>query len=140
MDIDQALHTFVEESRELLSQLEEALLYIEIAAQDEDTVNAMFRAAHTIKGSAGLFALDAVVAFTHVVENVMDKVRSGALRITPDLAAVLLPCCDHIGALISKNNTNNKQTTTPTHTTKKQKQQKKSAYSDTASHDSDGAK
>jgi len=140
MDIDQALHTFVEESRELLSQLEEALLYIEIAAQDEDTVNAMFRAAHTIKGSAGLFALDAVVAFTHVVENVMDKVRSGALRITPDLAAVLLPCCDHIGALISESIANDGQASAPTLAAGELLLQKLSAYSDTASHDSDGAK
>lgn len=140
MDIDQALHTFVEESRELLSQLEEALLYIETAAQDEDTVNAMFRAAHTIKGSAGLFALDAVVAFTHVVENVMDQVRSGALRITPELAAVLLPCCDHIGALISESIANNGQASAPTLAAGELLLQKLSAYSGTQSHDGDGAK
>src|SRR3569623_290221 len=140
MDIDQALHTFVEESRELLSQLEEALLYIEIAAQDEGTVNAMYRAAHTIKGSAGLFALAAVVAFTHLVENEMDKVRSGALRITPDLAAVLLPCCDNIGALISESIANDGQASAPTLAAGELMLQKLCAFSDTASHDSDGAK
>lgn len=101
MNLDHALLTFIEESRELLQQMEDALLYLETADQDEDTVNAMFRAAHTIKGSAGLFGLNAVVSFTHVVENVLDKVRGGEVRITPELAAALLPCSDHIGMLIS---------------------------------------
>lgn len=50
MDIEQALQTFVEESRELLQQMEDALLFLETSEQDEGTVNAMFRAAHTIKG------------------------------------------------------------------------------------------
>ena len=102
MDMEQALQTFLEESRDLLQQMEDALLYLESAEQDEDTVNAMFRAAHTIKGSAGLFALDYVVSFTHVVENILDKVRDGKLRITADLTAILLPCCDHIGVLIDE--------------------------------------
>lgn len=107
MDIEQALQTFVEESRELLQQMEDALLFLETSEPDEGTVNAMFRAAHTIKGSAGLFGLDAVVSFTHVVENVLDKVRGGEIRITPDLAGALLPCCDHIAALIGESMENN---------------------------------
>lgn len=102
MNIDQALLTFLEESRELLRQLEDSLMYLEGAEQDEDTVNAMFRAAHTIKGSAGLFALNEVVSFTHVVENILDQVRSGALPISPELVAILLPCGDHIGSLITE--------------------------------------
>jgi len=107
MNIDQALNTFLEESRELLQQMEDALMYLETAEQDEDTVNAMFRAAHTIKGSAGLFGLDSVVSFTHVVENILDQVRSGEILITPDLVAVLLPCSDHIGILINESMDNN---------------------------------
>jgi two-component system chemotaxis sensor kinase CheA len=102
MNIDQALLTFLEESRELLHQMEDSLMYLETSEQDEDTVNAMFRAAHTIKGSAGLFGLAEVVSFTHVVENILDQVRSGEIRITPDLVAVLLPCSDHIGLLITE--------------------------------------
>ena len=102
MNIDQALLTFLEESRELLRQIEDSLMYLETSEQDDDTVNAMFRAAHTIKGSAGLFGLDEVVSFTHVVENILDQVRSGDIRVTADLIAVLLPCGDHIGTLISE--------------------------------------
>jgi two-component system chemotaxis sensor kinase CheA len=107
MNIDQALLTFLEESRELLHQMEDSLMYLETAEQDEDTVNAMFRAAHTIKGSAGLFGLDEVVSFTHVVENILDQVRGGEIRITADLVALLLPCRDHIALLINESVENN---------------------------------
>lgn len=102
MNLDQALHTFIVESRELLEAMESALLgltQVDAEARDEP-VNAIFRAAHTIKGSAGLFGLDRIVEFTHVVESVLDNVRDG--KIDPDdaLVALLLSCGDHIGALI----------------------------------------
>ena len=72
MNLDSALSTFIEESRELLGAMEAALLEVEQAEQKEEMINAIFRAAHTIKGSSGLFGLDHVVAFTHVVESVLD--------------------------------------------------------------------
>ena len=75
MNLDQALHTFVAEAGELLVDMEDALLRLETEPDNEELVHAMFRAAHTIKGSAGLFGLDAIVSFTHVVENALDKVR-----------------------------------------------------------------
>ncbi|HUX64771.1 chemotaxis protein CheA [Sulfuricella sp.] len=101
MNMDQALQTFIIESRELLQDMEAALLRVESAPQDEDTINAIFRAAHTIKGSAGLFGLDGIVAFTHVAESVLDKVRDGNIQIDGDLVALLLSCCDHIGELVA---------------------------------------
>lgn len=98
MNIDQVMHTFIAESRELLEQMENALLAV---AQDgPEAVNATFRAAHTIKGSAGMFGLDPVVDFTHVAESVLDKVRDGVVPVTDELVALLLACCDHIGALV----------------------------------------
>jgi two-component system chemotaxis sensor kinase CheA len=81
--------------------MESILLRLESEPQDEETVNAMFRAAHTIKGSAGLFGLDAIVAFTHVVENVLDEVREGTQAVNGELVELLLKCCDHIGLLIT---------------------------------------
>ena len=102
MDMDQALQTFIVESRELLQAMEESLLYLETAPGDRDAINAMFRTAHTIKGSAGLFGLDHIVAFTHVVENVLDKVRDGEVAIDGDLTALLLSCGDHIGMLVDR--------------------------------------
>ncbi|MDZ7584070.1 MAG: chemotaxis protein CheA [Thiobacillus sp.] len=99
--MDQALQTYIEESRGLLDEMESILLRLESEPQDEETVNAMFRAAHTIKGSAGLFGLDAIVAFTHVVENVLDEVREGTQAVNGELVELLLKCCDHIGLLIT---------------------------------------
>ncbi len=100
MNLDQALQTFIVESRELLADMENALLSIEHAETKTEMVNAIFRAAHTIKGSAGLFGLDHIVAFTHVVESVLDQVRDGDIDIADRLIILLLSCCDHIGALV----------------------------------------
>ncbi len=98
IDIDQVTHTFIAESRELLEQMESALLAV--ARDGLDAVNAIFRAAHTIKGSAGMFGFDPVVEFTHVAESVLDKVRDGAVPLGDELVALLLACRDHIGALV----------------------------------------
>jgi len=100
MEMDDALQMFLVESRELLDDMETALLAIEGADNQTEMVNAIFRAAHTIKGSSGLFSLDHVVAFTHVVESVLDKVRAGKIVLADKLVGLLLGCCDHIGSLI----------------------------------------
>ncbi|RJG01197.1 chemotaxis protein CheA [Noviherbaspirillum sedimenti] len=100
MNLDSALQTFIVESRELLEEMENALLTVEQTQARDETVNAIFRAAHTIKGSAGLFSLDHIVAFTHVVESVLDQVRDGRIEVVDDLIVLLLSCSDHIGALI----------------------------------------
>lgn len=100
MNLDDALQTFIAEARDLLQHMEEALLRIEQAPQDVDTINAIFRAAHTIKGSAGLFGLDGIVAFTHVAESVLDKVRGNELDVSPELVALLLQSGDHMRELV----------------------------------------
>ena len=101
MNMDEALQTFIVEARELLEQMEDALLRVEQMPDDAETINAIFRAAHTIKGSAGLFGLDHVVKFTHVAESVLDRVRSNQLRINSELVVIFLGVCDHLGVLIS---------------------------------------
>ncbi|ARN21686.1 chemotaxis protein CheA [Piscinibacter gummiphilus] len=100
MNMDDALSTFFAESRELLEQMESSLLGIGQESDTTETIGAIFRAAHTIKGSAGLFGLDDVVSFTHVVESVLDDVRDGKLQVDEPMVALLLSCGDHIGALI----------------------------------------
>lgn len=102
MEFDQALQTFIMESRELLGAMEESLLGLESAPDDPDAIGAIFRAAHTIKGSGGLFGLDGIVAFTHVVENVLDRVRGGEVAVSGELVALLLACRDHIGMLVEQ--------------------------------------
>jgi len=94
------LQTFIVESRELLQQMEEALLEIERTADDPETLNAIFRAAHTIKGSAGLFSLDFIVGFTHVAESVLDRIRAHRIGFEPAFGALFLEVCDQLGALI----------------------------------------
>jgi two-component system chemotaxis sensor kinase CheA len=101
MSRDPALNTFLAESAELLSVMEGVLLQCEQGTTSEESVNELFRAAHTIKGSAGLFGLDAIVAFTHVVESILDRARAGSLPISGEAAAILLECTDHIAKLVA---------------------------------------
>lgn len=101
MIVDEARGTFFEEAQELLRQMEQILLAFEIGTQNEEAVNELFRAAHTIKGSAGLFRFEEIVSFTHVVESVLDRLRSGALEADDGLLGLLLESGDHIGTLVA---------------------------------------
>ncbi len=92
--------TFIAESRELLRAMESALLELEKAPQDAELINAVFRAAHTIKGSSGTINFDAIVEFTHAMESVLQLIRSGELGIDNELIALLLKCSDHVSALL----------------------------------------
>ncbi|WP_225772335.1 chemotaxis protein CheA [Pseudomonas sp. Marseille-Q5115] len=100
MNLDAALQTFIAEARELLQDMEQALLRLESEPGDMQCLAAVFRAAHTIKGSAGLFGLDPLVSFAHVVEDLLDRLRSGSLAIDRDRIALLLGCNDHLSALL----------------------------------------
>ncbi|MEI7611615.1 MAG: chemotaxis protein CheA [Betaproteobacteria bacterium] len=100
-DLMQALDTFMQEASELLEQMEAILLRAEEGTSLEDDLNALFRCAHTIKGSGGLFGLDEVVRFTHVVENVLDRLRNGKMHFDSELISLLLECQDHISNLIA---------------------------------------
>lgn len=82
MDMNQLMQTFLAESRDLLEDMERHLLEAERGESSPDAVNAIFRAAHTIKGSGGLFDLPQLVGFTHVVESVLDLVRDEALSLS----------------------------------------------------------
>lgn len=98
--IAQIMQTFFAESRALLEQMEADLLGLEAEPGNADTLNAVFRGAHTIKGSAGLFGFDHVVGFTHVLETVLDHARDGQLLLGADIVGLLLECRDHIGQLL----------------------------------------
>ncbi|MEN9382900.1 MAG: hypothetical protein RL323_43 [Pseudomonadota bacterium] len=90
---------FLEEAAIMLAELEEALLSMTDDPSTE-TVNAAFRAAHTIKGSAGLFGFDRVVAFTHEVEALLDRMRSGKQSVDAAAINLLLACRDQIERLL----------------------------------------
>ncbi|BDB21813.1 chemotaxis protein CheA [Pseudomonas sp. CYM-20-01] len=100
INLDQALQTFIVEARELLQAMEQSLLQLESDPGDQDAIGAIFRAAHTIKGSAGLFGLASIVGFTHIVEDVLDRLRDGSVAVDAALIALLLKCGDHMLELI----------------------------------------
>jgi two-component system chemotaxis sensor kinase CheA len=100
INLDQAQQTFIVEARELLQAMEQSLLQLESEPDDQDAIGAIFRAAHTIKGSAGLFGLAPIVGFTHIVEDVLDRLRDGSVAVDAALIALLLKCGDHMLELI----------------------------------------
>lgn len=100
MNLDGALQTFFAEAEDLLNSMEAALLRLDEGDKDMETINEIFRAAHTIKGSAGLFGLNDIVSFTHIVENVLDRARDEKITVSGDLLSILLPCRDHIAVLV----------------------------------------
>ncbi|WP_217808663.1 chemotaxis protein CheA [Derxia lacustris] len=93
---------FFEEAGEMLRQFETALLDMERGTSDAETLGAAFRAAHTIKGSAGLFGFEPVVRFTHDVETLLDALRDGRVLADAALLALLIESRDQIEALIGE--------------------------------------
>ncbi|MEW5010374.1 MAG: chemotaxis protein CheA [Cycloclasticus sp.] len=100
IDLGPALIIFTQEAKDLLEEMESSLLSLEDEPDDSETVNSVFRAMHTIKGSAGLFGFNPVVAFTHEAETVLDHVRNGERAIDAALISVLLDCKDHTAVLL----------------------------------------
>ncbi len=100
--IAEALPAFISEAQEQIASIEQLLLQLEDAPNDRELLDALFRCAHTVKGSAGIFGLDAVVAFTHHVETLLDHLREGAIGLTPELSTLLLRCNDQIRRLIDQ--------------------------------------
>jgi len=91
-----------EEARELLSDLEQAVLELEQDPAGEELVSRIFRAMHTIKGSGAMFGFDAIAGFTHHVETAFDLVRQGKLAVTPELINLTLRARDHIATLLEE--------------------------------------
>lgn len=100
MEFDHAKGTLVEEGRELLTAMEDALLEIEKSGYSEELINAIFRAAHTIKGSAGLLGLNSLVSFTHIAESLLDMVRNGERTLDGAMMSLLLTSSDYINTLL----------------------------------------
>jgi two-component system chemotaxis sensor kinase CheA len=99
-NLSDALNTFFVESREMLDNMESCLLELEKDPGDTESINALFRSVHTIKGSSGMFGLEDVERFTHIVESVLDEVRNDRIPVDSDLIGLQLECHDHIVRLI----------------------------------------
>jgi two-component system, chemotaxis family, sensor kinase CheA len=98
--MDQHQYAFIEEAKELLPQLEEALLELEEHPTDNELINSVFRALHTIKGSGGMFGFEKIESFTHDLENAFELVRSGKFPPTHELIDLTLAARDEIQALV----------------------------------------
>jgi two-component system chemotaxis sensor kinase CheA len=98
--LDELKRTFFDECGELLQDMETGLTDLQDGSGSEDTVHAVFRAVHSIKGGAGIFGFEALVEFAHVFETVLDSVRHGTLHQTPEVFTVLLMSSDMLADLV----------------------------------------
>ncbi|SMP76870.1 chemotaxis protein CheA [Desulfonatronum lacustre] len=94
--MQQAKEAYLEEARELLGDLEDALLELESDPEDRELINRVFRSMHTIKGSGAMFGFDDIAMFTHELETVFDLVRNDELRVTSELLDLTLKSRDLI--------------------------------------------
>jgi len=99
LEMEEILKLFFEESCEGLDTMESGLLTLDAGA-DRDTINTIFRAAHSIKGGAGTFGFMEISGFTHSVETLLDEMRNGTRGITPDALQVLLQSVDVIREMV----------------------------------------
>jgi two-component system chemotaxis sensor kinase CheA len=100
--VDQFKRSFQEEAREILVELESALLELNENRGDLELVGRIFRALHTIKGSGAMFGFEELAAFTHNLETAFDEVRNGRLPITPELIDLTLKALDQIRAMLEE--------------------------------------
>ncbi len=95
-----AMPAFISEAGEQTEAIETLLLELEEQPDNRELLDNLFRCAHTVKGSAGIFGLNKVVEFTHHVETMLDKCRDGELALTPEISTLLLQCNDQIKFLV----------------------------------------
>ncbi|MBQ4809862.1 chemotaxis protein CheA [Pseudoalteromonas luteoviolacea] len=103
IDLSSAIATFVTESKELLQEMENGLLDLESETSEEhanEIINALFRAIHTIKGSAGIFDFEHVVTLTHIAETLLEDARNGNLQLGKELISLYLETRDATESLI----------------------------------------
>ncbi len=89
MDTSQYLDLFIDETKEHLQSLNEHILVLEKEPENEDTINEIFRAAHTLKGMAGTMGFTRMQRLTHDLENVFSEIRSGNMKVNPKLIDIL---------------------------------------------------
>ena len=100
LDLGRFRETFFEEAAELLEELEAGLLKLGKAEGDPETINAVFRAAHSIKGGAGMLDMGAVVGMAHCMESLLDAMRSGGVPVDAPRLSLLLRATDTLSDLV----------------------------------------
>ncbi|MDP2824831.1 MAG: chemotaxis protein CheW [Sulfuritalea sp.] len=101
IDMSQFHQVFFEESQEHLDSMESLLLELDLGNPDAEQLNAIFRAAHSIKGSAGTFGFTDLAEVTHVLENLLDRIRKGELALRPEMIDAFLDAGDVLKDLLA---------------------------------------
>lgn len=101
IELSEFYQTFYDEASEHLAEMESLLLELDIEAPDLDHMNAIFRAAHSIKGGAGMFGFNEMVEVAHILETLLDKLRKGELAFTEAMVDAFLQSADIIKGQIA---------------------------------------
>lgn len=94
IDMSQFFQVFFDETEELLAEMEKLLLVVDVSAPDEEHLNAIFRAAHSIKGGAATFGISDLTEVTHVLETLLDRIRKGEMALLPEHVDAFLSAKD----------------------------------------------
>lgn len=100
MDMNQYLEIFIDESKEHLQHMNEILLNLENDKDDLSYLGEIFRIAHTLKGMSGTMGFNKLMNLTHKMENLMDLVRNGSLKVTPEIIDALFECLDTLESYV----------------------------------------
>ncbi len=101
MDLSQYLEIFIDETKEHLQTLNDQVLILESEPENIDTVNEIFRAAHSLKGMAGTMGYKRMQRLTHDMENVFSEIRNGKLNVDADMVDIVFKCLDAIEGYLS---------------------------------------
>src|SRR5512137_1935762 len=102
IDITKFVIRFIEEARDHINRLNDGLAALESGSADKESINAIFRSAHTIKGSSRMLKLVTITETAHQLEDVMGALRDGTLQFTPPLGQLLYRAVDALAALVDK--------------------------------------
>lgn len=102
MDVSQYLEIFIDETREHIQNLSDHIMVLEQEPENADTINEIFRAAHSLKGMAGTMGYKRMQHLTHMMENVFSEVRNGTVKVTSSMVDVLFQCLDAVEAYLDE--------------------------------------
>jgi len=100
MDVSQYLEIFIDEAREHLENLNTQIMNLEQDGENMDTINEIFRAAHSLKGMSGTMGFKRMQTLTHDMENVFSRVRDGEIKVNSDMVDLLFQCLDALEAYV----------------------------------------
>lgn len=99
---------YIEEATEQINDLEQALMQLDKDQQDMDIIESIFRAMHSLKGGSAMFGFEKIDKFTHILENIYDRIRNGELKVSAEILDLTLQAVDHLRNLLAETPENEK--------------------------------